>query len=292
VTPSAVLFDLFDTLVLLDRSRLPEVHVNGKARRTTAGYLHRAFQPFAPGLSLEDFVDALFWSWQEAERLRGESHREVTAPERFGMMFGRLGLGQGMVPPEALQMLLATHMRELSKAVVFPDHHGDLLRGLAKSHKLAVVSNFDYTPMAWHVLEREAVADLFETVVVSDAVGWRKPKPVIFELALQRMGQLPMTLFVGDRADIDVARLGGAWLRPGSTATAAPTRGVRAPGFEIRTSPSWSASWRSMWVCSISGPVGASKGETNTKARRGHGSDTQVVIIGQVAGYTAAIYAA
>ena len=120
MTPSAVLFDLFDTLVLLDRSRLPEVHVNGKARRTTAGHLHRAFQPFAPGLSLEDFVDALFWSWEEAERIRGESHREVTAPERFGMMFGRLGLGQGMVPPEALQMLLATHMKELSKAVVFP----------------------------------------------------------------------------------------------------------------------------------------------------------------------------
>jgi len=237
VTPSAVLFDLFDTLVLLDRSRLPEVHVNGKARRTTAGHLHRAFQPFAPGLSLEDFVDALFWSWQEAERIRGESHREVTAPERFSMMFGRLGLGQGMVPPEALQMLLATHMKELSKAVVFPEHHGDLLRSLAKSHKLAVVSNFDYTPMARHILEREAVADLFQTVVVSDEVGWRKPKPVIFELALSRMGTAPGdALFVGDRADIDVAGAQGvgmaaAWInRDGSVLP----DGVRAPEFEIQ----------------------------------------------------------
>lgn len=237
MTPSAVLFDLFDTLVLLDRSRLPEVHVNGKARRTTAGHLHRAFQPFAPGLSLEDFVDALFWSWQEAERIRGESHREVTAPERFGMMFGRLGLGQGMVPPEALQMLLATHMKELSKAVVFPDHHGELLRGLKKRHKLAVVSNFDYTPMAWHILDREGVAGLFETVVVSDEVGWRKPKPVIFELALQRMGTAPGdALFVGDRADIDVAGAQGvgmsaAWInRDGSPLP----EGVQAPEFEIR----------------------------------------------------------
>ncbi len=237
MTPSAVLFDLFDTLVLLDRSRLPEVHVNGKTRRTTAGHLHRAFLPFAPGLSLEDFVDALFWSWQEAERLRGESHREVTAPERFGMMFLHLGLGHGMVPPEALQMLLATHMQELSKAVVFPEHHADLLRGLKKRHRLAVVSNFDYTPMAWHVLEREGVADLFETVVVSDEVGWRKPKPVIFELALQRMGTTPgAALFVGDRADIDVAGAQGvgmaaAWInRDGSPLP----EGVQAPEFEIR----------------------------------------------------------
>ena len=82
-------------------------------------------------------------------------------------------------------MLLATHMRELSKAVVFPEHHRELLQGLRKHHRLAVVSNFDYTPTARHVLEREGVADLFETIVVSDEVGWRKPKPVIFELALR-----------------------------------------------------------------------------------------------------------
>lgn len=237
MTTSAVLFDLFDTLVLLERSRLPEVHVSGKTRRTTAGHLHRAFQPFAPGLPLEEFVDALFWSWEEAERLRGESHREVTAPERFGMMFRRLGLGHGMVPPEALQMLLATHMQELSKAVVFPAHHGDLLRGLAKTHKLAVVSNFDYTPMARHILEREGVADLFETVVVSDEVGWRKPKAVIFEVALRRLRVGPgEALFVGDRADIDVAGARGvgmasAWIN--RDASALP-EGMEPPEFEIR----------------------------------------------------------
>jgi HAD superfamily hydrolase (TIGR01509 family) len=237
VTPSTILFDLFDTLVLLDRGRLPEVRVNGRTRRTTAGHLHRAFQPFAPGLSLEEFVDALFWSWQEAERLRGESHREVTAPVRFGMMFDRLGLGEGRVPPEALEMLLATHMRELSKAVVFPEHHAGLLRNLKKRHRLGVVSNFDYTPMARHVLEREGVADLFETVVVSDEVGWRKPKPVIFELALRRLGAgAEDALFVGDRADIDVAGaqavgMAAAWIN--RDASALP-EGLEPPEFEIR----------------------------------------------------------
>ena len=183
------------------------------------------------------FVDALFWSWQEAERLRGESHREVTAPERFGMMFGRLGLGDGRVPPEALEMLLATHMRELSKAVVFPGHHADLLRSLRKRHSLAVVSNFDYTPTARRILEREGIADLFDTVVVSDEVGWRKPKPVIFELALRRLGiGAGEALFVGDRADIDVAGAQGvgmpaAWIN--RDASPLPDD-VRAPEFEIR----------------------------------------------------------
>jgi hypothetical protein len=79
VTREAVLFDLFDTLVLFDRSRLPEVRANGKTMRSTAGHLHEAFRPFAPGLELDDFVSSLFWSWQEAERIRGETHREVAA---------------------------------------------------------------------------------------------------------------------------------------------------------------------------------------------------------------------
>jgi HAD superfamily hydrolase (TIGR01549 family) len=237
VKPSAILFDLFDTLVLLDRNRLPEVLINGKARRTTAGHLHDAFQPFAPGVSLEDFVDGLFWSWQEAERIRGEAHREVTAPERFGMMFGRLGLGQGKLPGEALDILLATHMRELSKAVVFPEHHRALLRALKERHRLAVVSNFDYTPTARHVLEREGVANLFETIVVSDEVGWRKPKPVIFERALEHLAIRPgQALFVGDRADIDVAGaqavgMASAWIN--REASALP-EGMKPPEYEIR----------------------------------------------------------
>jgi HAD superfamily hydrolase (TIGR01509 family) len=237
VKPAAVLFDLFDTLVLLDRSRLPEVQIKGKPRRTTAGHLHRVFEPYAPGLSLEDFVEALFWSWQEAERLRGEDHREVAAPERFALMFGRLGLDPAQLPSEALPLLLATHMRELSKAVVFPEHHGDLLRALRRRHRLAVVSNFDYTPTARHVLEREGIVDLFDSVVISDEVGWRKPKPVIFERALQRLGITPgEALFVGDRADIDVAGARGvgmpsAWInREG----AALPEGMAPPEFEIR----------------------------------------------------------
>ena len=233
----AILFDLFDTLVWLDRERLPEVRVNGKTIRSTAGHLYAAFRPFAPGVEIGDFVDALRWSWQEAERFRSETHREVAAPERLGLLIGHLGLDLGMLAPEALPALLATHMRELSKAVVFPPHHARLLEELRTSHRLAVVSNFDYTPTACGILEREGIAGFFETVVVSDEVGWRKPKPVIFETALRRLGvSAGEALFVGDRADIDVVGAQGvgmaaAWIN--RDAAALPP-GLSPPDFEIR----------------------------------------------------------
>jgi len=231
----AVLFDLFDTLVLFHRERLPEVQINGRKIRSTAGHLHAAFRPFAPHVELPAFVDALFWSWQEAERIRGEAHREVGAPERFGLLFGRLDLEPSA---EARDLLLATHMRELSRVVECPEHHAPLLKALRERYRLAVVSNFDYSPTCLTILERAGIAHLFETIVISDEVGWRKPKAVIFETALDRMTSLPPAgaLFVGDRADIDVVGARGvgmptAWIN--REATSLPTD-MQPPDFEIR----------------------------------------------------------
>jgi FMN phosphatase YigB (HAD superfamily) len=141
------------------------------------------------------------------------------------------------LPAEAVPALLMTHMRELSKAVVFPSHHGTLLKDLRQQYRLAVVSNFDYTPTARGVLEREGIIDLFETVVVSDEIGWRKPLPVIFETALRRLGVHPSeAIYVGDRADLDVAGAQGAgmhavWIN--RDATPLPS-GIDPPQFEIR----------------------------------------------------------
>ncbi|HYB70768.1 MAG TPA: HAD family hydrolase [Candidatus Bathyarchaeia archaeon] len=231
----AVFFDLFDTLVLFHRERLPEVSVNGRVMRSTAGHLHAAFRPYAPGVELPVFVDALFWSWKEAERIRSESHREVAAPERFGMLFHRLGLER--VPDDARELLLATHMRELSRVVECPSHHAPLLAELGRRYRLAVVSNFDYAPTCRAILEREGIAGLFDTVVISDEVGWRKPKPVIFETALDRLGLRPAeALFVGDRADIDVLGARGVgmptvWIN--REASGLP-EDIPAPDFEIR----------------------------------------------------------
>ncbi len=233
----AILFDLFDTLVWFDRSRLPELRVDGKVIRSTAGRLHQAFRPYAPGVELGEFVEALTWSWQEAERARRETHREVAAPERLRLLIGRLGLAETRLASEVVPVLLATHMRELSKAVVFPPHHGPLLDLLRKRHRLAIVSNFDYTPTARGILEREGIAHLFETVVVSDEVGWRKPEPVIFETALGQLGvSASEALYVGDRADIDVAGaqrvgMGAVWINRGAGAL---PPGIEPPDFEIR----------------------------------------------------------
>jgi putative hydrolase of the HAD superfamily len=237
VTYTAVFFDLFDTLVHFERDRLPTVEINGKTVRSTAGHLHAVLAAHAPEVTLQRTYAALLASWQEAERLRAIDHREVSARDRFAEFFRQLALDPGALPPGLDVALIDAHRRELAKAARFPAHYGPLLERLARRHRLAVVSNFDYTPTALAILEAAGVRDLFATIVVSDEVGWRKPRADIFEAAIRRTGADPQrTLFVGDRADIDVVGAHGvgmdaAWINPGREPL---PPGLTPPRYEIR----------------------------------------------------------
>lgn len=233
----AVLFDLFDTLVRLERDRLPLVHVNGRELRSSVGRLHEVLSPAAPHVTIEALHGAMGESWKEAERLRAIDHREVAAPERFAYLFRCLALDPDACRPGLINDLIETHRRELARAVAFPDRHRALLKDLGAHYRMAVVSNFDYTPTALGILREAGIADLFETIVVSDAVGWRKPAPTIFRQTLATMGlEAADALFVGDRIDIDVAgaralRMDAAWLNPDAEARAPEHP---APTYELR----------------------------------------------------------
>jgi len=113
---------------------------------------------------------------------------------------------------------------------------GELLDWLKGRYRLAVVSNFDYTPTVLRILTDGGILGRFETVLVSDTVGWRKPRPDIFQRALAEMGvSAEECLFVGDRPDIDVAGAKGigmaaAWLNP---ARAPLPDGLPAPDLDL-----------------------------------------------------------
>jgi putative hydrolase of the HAD superfamily len=80
-----------------------------------------------------------------------------------------------------------------------------ILRKLRKRYRLGVVSNLAYSPAVSRTLERFGVAGLFDAIVVSADVGWRKPSPRIFRKALQTMRiSASETVYVGDELDHDV----------------------------------------------------------------------------------------
>jgi len=72
-------------------------------------------------------------------------------------------------------------------------------------YRLAIVSNFDYAPTAYMLLEKFKITNLFEQVIISEEVGWRKPNHIIFQTAVNKLKIRPQdALFVGDNYYADV----------------------------------------------------------------------------------------
>ncbi len=71
--------------------------------------------------------------------------------------------------------------------------------------RMGVVSNIISTSLVPHMLNEYGISEYMECIVMSSAVGFRKPDPRIFAIALGRMGvTAEETCYVGDTISRDV----------------------------------------------------------------------------------------
>jgi FMN phosphatase YigB (HAD superfamily) len=206
------MFDAFDTLVHIERDRLPASRIGGSIRRTTVPAVHRIYEEAAGRISIDRFFEAFQDSSVEANRRRRRDLREIPSPDRFRIMIELLNRDAAALPGDLPERLAETHMAHLAPAMTIRGRDQEVLEwSRERSYRLALVSNFDHSRALEACLERHGVRHLFEAVVVSDAVGWRKPHPRIFEHALRAMDIVPAdALFVGDRLELDVDGAAGS----------------------------------------------------------------------------------
>jgi len=215
-TYTALIFDLFDTLIDFQRDRMPLIQVNGAEVRSTSRHVYDQFTSVCPGVPFEAFYAAFM--------------------ERFRIVLSKLRVPFAEVPSDFPEWLAEVHMAKLSEAMVFPPEHRPLLEWARARYRLAVISNFDHARTARRVLERTGTVGWFEQVVVSAEEGVRKPHREIFVRTLARMGLAPQeALFIGDSLDIDIAGAKGvgmdvAWVNRGGQAVGG---GVPAPDYTL-----------------------------------------------------------
>lgn len=216
----ALFFDLCDTLVTLDFPRLPTVAVNGQLVRSTSGLVYEVLKSSRPHITFDEFYSVLSETTRQLHFIRDQELREVTSEQRFQKILERLDLGSGPDAEWLLSRLLSTHTDQIAQIMEFPEDHRQILEACHKRYRLGLVSNFDHAPTVYRVLEREGVRDLFQEILISAEVGWRKPRREIFQTALDRMRLDPAeALFVGDSLEIDVAGakqigMDAVWLNP------------------------------------------------------------------------------
>lgn len=219
---STLIFDAFDTVIHIDRKQLPEHRVGERIMHTTASKVHPVYEEEAGTLAFEDFLNAFRGSFAEANRRRQADFREIPSADRFRIMLELLGKDIDAFSPDFPERLARSHMENLQSALeIRPENYQFLEWASRKEYRLAMISNWDYAPTLYYCLDRYGVRDMFEAVVVSDEVGWRKPHPHIFEHAFKELRIPPVeALFVGDRLEIDVDGAAGsgmdaAWIDTG-----------------------------------------------------------------------------
>ena len=79
------------------------------------------------------------------------------------------------------------------------------LQKLSQNYNLGLVSNFTYAPVIYAGLRKLKINGFFSVVIVSEAVGWRKPHPKIFQEALKRLSaKADEVVYVGDTPVEDI----------------------------------------------------------------------------------------
>ena len=192
----AVLFDMFDTLMMIE-----------KDHAFYSPSLKRAYDFLAAhGVAVEfgvfekAYIEARDALYAVADAKLEEPHFNV----RIAHALGKLGYQQD-VSSKLVAGATNAFCEGFMDYVRIDKHAKAVLGKLLGRFKLGVVSNFAIPECVVKLLDREGLAGFFDVVVVSGAVNARKPNPEIFTKALEALGvAAEETVFVGDTVDADI----------------------------------------------------------------------------------------
>ncbi|MEM2105472.1 MAG: HAD family hydrolase [Candidatus Bathyarchaeia archaeon] len=158
------------------------------------------------GFDVEEkcFMDAYSTSHEKYRVVRYQELVEVTNAVWIADALNSLGFG---TTPEDERIKTAVNIffEDYVHSLKLRPCVKRLLDELSNEYKLGLISNFTYAPVIYAGLRKLDINKFFNTVLVSEEVGWRKPHPKIFEEALKRLGaKAQETIYVGDSPQEDI----------------------------------------------------------------------------------------
>lgn len=192
----SVIFDLFDTLLLLEND---EAYYQPSLRR-----LHAFLAANGVNIPFERFSDAYFEVrnefYSEAREILSEPHFNL----RISQALRRLGLDLDSSSPIVAGATMA-FAEEFMRHVTLDEQAVAVLEKLHEKYKLGLVSNFAIPECVRMLLDNFGLTRFFDVVIISGEVNRRKPSSEIFEMALHGLGvDAARTIFIGDMLDLDV----------------------------------------------------------------------------------------
>jgi putative hydrolase of the HAD superfamily len=194
----AIGFDLFNTLVTVDPLTLKSADI----------LLIRSLRENGFRLEETKFSEAYR---EEAMRLVEEARlSEVETHNRFWIHAALTRYGYDLDPfdPRIAAAVEAYFSSFYGSTELIPGTR-KLLSDLRPKYRLGLLSNFTHGPAARKIIEEVGISQLFDVVLISGELGYRKPSPFVFRELVQRLGvDSGNTLYVGDDPQPDIH---GAW---------------------------------------------------------------------------------
>ena len=201
----AVLFDMFDTLMFIEKDH--EFYMPAVQR------MYRYLSSRGVDVSYESFEAAYS---AERTQLYAEADLNLEDPHfnvRVSGTLKRLGYSY---PTTSAVVSEATSefSEEFMKYVRIDPHAETVLKTLQGNYRLGIVSNFAIPECVYKLLRISVIDHFFEVVMVSGAINKRKPSPEIFQRALEILAvSASETVFVGDTIDADIEGAQAAGMR-------------------------------------------------------------------------------
>jgi len=190
----AVIFDFIGTLVRVKNYDL----------ETSKMKLHRALCDSGFDVSCESFLHFYSQAHEKFRVIRYQKLVEVTNAVWVSEALNSLGF---KTTPEDARITAAVNIffEDYLKSLGLRKCARKMLREFSENLKLGLISNFTYSPLIFAALRKVGINHYFNAILVSEAVGWRKPHGKIFEEALRRLGvKAEETVYVGDSPEEDM----------------------------------------------------------------------------------------
>lgn len=192
----AVLFDLFDTLLILESN---EAYYKPSLKR-----LHEYLVKSGVNVQFDVFERVYFEVRDEFYSESRESLEEPHFNVRVSQTLKKLGYKYATSDPLIIGATMA-FAEEFMHYVSLDAEALDVLQKLHGKYKLGLISNFAIPECGWKLLDKYGLRQFFDIVIISGEINRRKPSPEIFQKALTILDIEPSkVVFVGDMPDLDV----------------------------------------------------------------------------------------
>ena len=192
----AVLFDLFDTLVLMGDE---ETYYPSALKK-----LHQSIVKNGVDIPYRNFEQAYF---EVRDKLYSDSLQSLEEPHfnvRLSETLKKLGYSFEPANP-VVKEATAAFSKEFIRFARSDEDAVPVLQKLHPSYKLGLISNLAIPEAGWELLERFGLKGFFDVVVISGEINRRKPSKEIFDRALSILGvEASKAVFIGDIFDVDV----------------------------------------------------------------------------------------